>query len=85
MKQCIKACILFVLFRAQAEFLIIDIIAPLEPELGYNRVKLWVGTFSLGYQYYIKLELLNSNFSNYVRIPIMLASFIVTLYGVARL
>ena len=65
--------------------MIVDLLAPLEPKLGYNRVKLWVGTFGLGYQYYIKLELLNSNFSNYVRIPIMLLSFMLTIYGVARL
>ena len=49
MKHCIQACILLVLLRAQIEFLIVDILAPLEPKLGYNRVKLWVGTFGLGY------------------------------------
>jgi len=85
MKQCIQGCILFVLLRATVEFLIVDLIAPLDPKLGFNRVKLWVGTFTLGYQYFIKLELLNSNFSNYVRIPVMLFSFILTIYGVARL
>jgi hypothetical protein len=84
-KQCIQACIIFVLLRAQVELLVVDLLAPLEPKLGFNRVKLWVGTFGLGYQYYIKLELLNSNFSKYVQMPIMLASFILTIYGVARL
>lgn len=60
-------------------------LAPLEPELGYNRVKLWVGTFGLDISYYIKLEILNCNFSNYVRMPVMLASLIMMTYGVVRL
>jgi hypothetical protein len=48
-------------------------------------VKLWIGTFAIAYQYYIRLEIMNSNFSDYTRIPIMLASSILTIYCVARL
>ena len=48
-------------------------------------MKLWVGTFGIAYQYYIRLEIMNSNFSDYTRIPIMLGSCILTLYSLARL
>jgi hypothetical protein len=61
------------------------VISPLDPELGHNRTKLWVGTFGIAYQYYIKLEIVNSNFSDYTRIPIMIFSLFFTLFGIARL
>lgn len=74
-----------VLVRWHLELYFIHRMCPLDPALGYNRVKMWVGTFSLGYNYYIKLEMLNSNFSDFTRIPIMGASLLFMTEGVARL
>ena len=80
-----KACVLAVLIRHHLEFLFVDVIAPLEIDRGHNRVKLWVGTFMIAYQYYIRLEIMNSNFSEYTRIPIIIGSCILTVYSLARL
>jgi hypothetical protein len=44
-----------------------------------------VATFAFGYQYYIKLEIMNSNFSNFSRISIMGTSLLLTTIGIARL
>jgi hypothetical protein len=84
-KLCIQVLIILVLIRQHVEFLFVDVLAPRDPRLGYNRVKLWVGTYAIAYQYYIKLEILNSNFTDRLRIPIMLASLILSVYGIARL
>lgn len=73
------------LVRSHVEFFYIDVLAPRDPKLGFNRVKLWVGTFVIAYQYYVKLEILNANFSNKVRVPIMLCSLCFTVFGIARL
>lgn len=81
----IKACSILILVRHSIELLYAELISPLNEELGHNRVKLWVGTFTLAYQYYVKLEIINSNFSNYSRVPIMLVSIIFTVYGIVRL
>ena len=48
-------------------------------------MKLWVATFAYGYQYYIKLEILNSNFSNYSRIAVMCTSLLFTVIGIVKL
>lgn len=78
-------CIIFVLVRSQIEFLFIDALTPMEQQKGDFMMKLWVATFAYGYQYYIKLEILNSNFSNVSRVAIMCASLLFTVVGVAKL
>ena len=80
-----KACVIIVLIRHHLEFLYVDVISPIEHSRGHNRVKIYVGTFGIAYPYYIRLEIMNSNFSDYTRIPIMLGSCILTLYSLARL
>ena len=62
-----------------------DVIAPLDPEKGYNRMKLWTACLIWAMLYYIKLEALNSNFSDVTRIPLIVSSMLFTIAGTARL
>lgn len=85
MKFLIKSGIIVIILRSHFELWSMDVIAPLDPEKGYNRVKLWVGTLVWAFQYYIKLDLVNSNFQDMIRIPLIVSSILMTLIGMARL
>lgn len=62
-----------------------DAIAPHDPSKGYNRMKLWVACLLWAIQYYIKMEVVNSNFSDITRIPLIVSSMLFTIIGTARL
>ena len=81
----VQLAIMICLLRQHGELFYMDVIAPLKPEDGYNRMKLWIACLIWAFQYYIKLEVINSNFSDFTRIPILIGSMLFTIAGTARL